>query len=78
MVVHWVKQFLANACMRSVVLRRGTSSLITGQVHWEYHLFLLRNIREMYTTECDTTLVELGNVLVLIIFLAFIIVLIRL
>jgi hypothetical protein len=56
--------------MRSVVLRRGTSSLILGQDYREYHPFLLRNNREMYTTECDTTLVKLGNVLMLIIFLA--------
>jgi hypothetical protein len=49
--------------MRSVVLRRGTSFLILGQDYREYHPFLLR-------TECDTTLVKLGNVLMLIIFLA--------
>jgi hypothetical protein len=70
MVVHWVNEFLVKACTRSVVLQRGTSSLVLGQVHREHHLFLLRNIRETYTTECDTTLVKLGNVLMLIIFLA--------
>jgi hypothetical protein len=71
MVVHWVNEFLVKACTRSVVLQGGTSSLVFSQVYREYHLFLLRNIRETYTTECDTTLVKLGNVLMLIIFLAF-------